>query len=277
MQGKIIKQISNDYTVKSDKEYICKARGKFRKMGISPLVGDNVIFDEKEKYILEILPRKNELQRPSIANIDNGIIITSLKKPYFDTNLLDKMLSIITYNNITPIIIFTKSDLLNETEFENFKEYFKYYKKIGYECYMNYELEKIKTIFKNKISVFTGQSGAGKSTLLNKLDKSLKLETNEISKALNRGKHTTRHTSLLKIEGGMVADTPGFSAVSFNDMTPALIRDNFIEFNQYKDKCKYRDCMHYKEDKCEIKDKVKTKEILKSRYDNYINFITKGW
>ena len=276
MQGKIIKQISNDYTVKSDKEYICKARGKFRKMEVSPLVGDNVIFDEKEKYILEILPRKNELRRPSIANVDNGIIITSLKKPSFDTNLLDKMLTIISYNNITPIIIFTKSDLLSKKELAEFKVYFNYYKKIGYECYMNYELDKIKKIFKNKVSVFTGQSGAGKSTLLNKLDESLRLETNEISNALNRGKHTTRHTSLLLIEGGMVADTPGFSAVSFGEMTPDLIRDNMLEFNKYRDKCKYRDCMHYKEDKCEVKEKVKTGEILKSRYDNYINFITKG-
>lgn len=276
MQGKIIKQISNDYTVKADNEYVCKARGKFRKMEVSPLVGDNVIFDENEKYILEILPRKNELQRPSIANIDRAIIITSLKEPSFDTNLLDKLLTIITYNNIIPIIIFTKGDLLSKEELKEFKKYFDYYKKIGYECYMNNELGKIKKIFKDKVSVFTGQSGAGKSTLLNNLDKTLKLETGGISKALNRGKHTTRHTSLLEIEGGLVADTPGFSALSFNEMTPDLIRDNFIEFNKYRDKCKYRDCMHYREDKCEIKKKVGEEEILQSRYDNYINFITKG-
>ena len=275
MQGKIIKQISNDYTVKSDKEYVCKARGKFRKIGLSPLVGDDVIFDEREKYILEILPRRNELKRPSVANVDMGIIITSLKEPDFDTNLLDKMLAIINYNNITPVIIFTKSDLLTEEELESFEEYFNYYKKIGYDCYMNYDIKNIKKIFGGKVSVFTGQSGAGKSTLLNNLDTTLKLETNEISKALNRGKHTTRHTSLLEIEGGLVADTPGFSAVSFDEMTPDLIRDNFIEFSKYRDKCKYRDCMHYKEDNCEIKEKVKTKEILKSRYNNYINFITK--
>lgn len=277
MQGKIIKQISNDYTIKSgDKEYICKARGKFRKMEISPLVGDEVIFDENDNYILKILPRKNELTRPSIANIDKAILITSLKQPDFDTNLLDKLLTIITYNNITPVIIFTKSDLLTKEELENFKTYFDYYKKIGYDCYMNYELDEIKKIFKNKVSVFTGQSGAGKSTLLNNLDKTLNIKTAEISLALNRGKHTTRHTSLLEIEGGLVADTPGFSALSFGEMTNDLIRDNFIEFNNYREKCKYRDCMHYKEDECEIKNKVAEKEILQSRYDNYINFITKG-
>lgn len=276
MQGKIIKQISNDYTVKSKNiEYICKARGKFRKMEVSPLVGDEVIFDEKENYILEILPRKNELQRPSIANIDEAIIITSLKGPDFDTHLLDKLITIINYNNIKPVIIFTKSDLLTKKEIKEFKEYFDYYKKIGYEVYMNYEVDKIKKIFKNKVSVFTGQSGAGKSTLLNNLDKTLNIETNEISKALNRGKHTTRHTSLLEIEGGLVADTPGFSSVDFHDMTNDLIRDNFIEFNKYRHNCKYKDCMHYKEDDCEIKRQVERNNILKSRYDNYINFITK--
>ena len=141
---------------------------------------------------------------------------------------------------------------------------------------MNYEKEKIIKIFKNKVSVFTGQSGAGKSTLLNNLNKNLKLETNEISKALNRGKHTTRHTTLLEVGEGLVADTPGFSALTFNEMTNDLIRDNFIEFNKYREKCKYRDCMHYKEDKCEIKNKVNEEVILKSMYDNYINFITKG-
>lgn len=277
MQGKIIKQISNDYTVKANNiEYDCKARGKFRKMEVSPLVGDEVDFDEKEKYILNIIPRKNELNRPRIANVDQAIIITSLKQPDFDTNLLDKLLCIITYNNIKPIIIFTKSDLLTKEELNNFKEYFNYYKKIGYDCYMNYELDKIIKIFKDKVSVFTGQSGAGKSTLLNNLDKSLNIKTNEISKALNRGKHTTRHTSLLEVGEGLVADTPGFSALSFGEMTNDLIRDNFIEFNNYRQKCKYKDCMHHKEDDCEIKNKVKEKVILQSRYDNYINFIIKG-
>lgn len=274
MQGRIIKQISNDYTVKTpSQEYICKARGKFRNMEISPLVGDFVEIDEKNNYILDILPRKNELKRPKIANIDMAIIITSLKKPNFDTNLLDKLLAIIIFNNIKPVIIFTKSDLLNKEELNSFKTYFEYYKKIGIDVYMNYETDKIKTIFQNKVSVFTGQSGAGKSTLLNNLDKNLNLKTNEISEALNRGKHTTRHTELLEIYGGLVADTPGFSSLDFNDMTKGDIRDSTIEFNSYRKDCKYSDCMHYKEDKCEIKNKVGDGTILQSRYDNYINFI----
>ena len=272
MIGKIIKQISNDYTVQTDKIHICKPRGKFRNMNITPLVGDEVVIND-EDYILEIMPRKNELKRPPIANIDKAIIITSLKSPDFSSNLLDKLLTIIEYNNIKPVIIFTKKDLLTEEEYKILKQYIEYYKKIGYEVYLNDELDKIRKIFKDSVSVFTGQSGAGKSTLLNKLDITLNLKTNEISKALNRGKHTTRHTELLEIAGGLVADTPGFSAIDFNDMTSDDIRDNFIEFNKYRDECEFRDCSHTHERKCKIKEKVEDGTILKSRYENYLKFI----
>ncbi len=274
MQGIITKQISNDYTVVTkEKIKVCKARGKFRKLNITPLVGDKVIIDEENNYILEVLPRKNSLVRPAIANIDQAIIITSLKKPDFSSNLLDKLLTIIEYNNIKPIIIFTKADLLTEQEFENLNKYINYYKKIGYEVYINNQIDQIKTIFKNKTSVFAGQSGAGKSTLLNKLNIHLNLKTSEISLALNRGKHTTRHSELLKVEGGLVADTPGFSAIEFTGMSKSDIRDNFIEFNNYRHDCKFNNCMHDKEIKCKIKEKVEDGTILKSRYENYLNFI----
>ena len=276
MEGKIIKQISNDYTILSDKLYICKARGKFRNLGLTPLVGDEVIFDEKDNYILDILPRKNELIRPSIANIDMCIIITSLKKPDFSSNLLDRFLVICEYNRVKPIIIFTKYDLLNNEEKTNFENIKNYYKKIGYEIYINTDIDNIKKIFKDKVSVFTGQSGAGKSTLLNKLDPNLNLKTAEISLALNRGKHTTRHTELLNLCDGLVADTPGFSALDFIGMSKEDIRDNFIEFNLYRDKCKFRDCYHIHEKECKVKEKVNDGTILKSRYENYINFIKWG-
>ena len=275
MQGKIIKQISNDYTVSvNKKKYICKARGKFRNLRLTPLVGDEVIINE-ENYILEILPRKNELKRPSISNIDEAIIITSLKHPDFSSNLLDKLLVVIEYNNIKPIIIFTKKDLLSKEEYESLKPYIKYYKNIGYDVYMNDEIEKISKIFKDKVSVFTGQTGAGKSTLLNKLNKNLNLKTNEISLALNRGKHTTRHTELLEVKEGLVADTPGFSALEFNEMTNEDIRDNFIEFNKYRHDCNFNDCMHNQENKCKIKEKVEDGTIIKSRYENYLKFISR--
>lgn len=272
MIGKIIKQISNDYTVKTlDGVFVCKARGKFRNQGITPLVGDEVKI--QDNYIMEVLPRKNELYRPSICNIDEVIIVTSLKNPDFSSNLLDKLIVNVEFNNINPIIIFTKSDILSEGEFEFLKCYIDYYKRIGYDVYFNYEIDKIKKIFKNKICVFTGQTGAGKSTLLNKLDSSLNLKTDEISMALGRGKHTTRHTELLEICGGMVADTPGFSALDFKDMSSSDIRDNFVEFNIYRDKCKFRDCMHVSEVGCEIIKKVDDGTILKDRYDNYLKFI----
>ncbi len=273
MQGIIIKNISNDYTILANNtKYICKARGKFRKENITPLVGDNCIFDHEKKYITEILPRKTELVRPPVANIDQAIIITSVKEPEFSSNLLDKLLCIIEYNNIKPIICFTKLDLLKEEETEEINKTIEYYKHIGYQVYKNTELEKIKTIFKNKITVFTGQSGAGKSTLLNKLEATLNLKTNEISKALGRGKHTTRHVELMEIFDGLIADTPGFSSISFIGMNNQDIRDNFIEFNKYRDKCEYKDCMHISEKNCEIKRQLENNNILESRYENYIKF-----
>ena len=274
MQGKIVKQISNDYTVKSlDGEFVCKARGKFRNLGLSPIVGDEVVFDEKEKYILDILPRRSELHRPVIANVDVVLIITSLKRPYFSSNLLDKFLVICEYNRVKPVIVFTKADLLTKDEKKEFEPIMNYYKKIGYEVYMNDDISSIKKVFLNKVSVFTGQSGAGKSTLLNKIKPDLNLKTGEISIALNRGKHTTRHTELIELCGGLVADTPGFSALDFNGMSKEDIRDNFIEFNLYRDGCQFRDCFHIHEKKCMVKEKVLDGSILKSRYNNYINFL----
>lgn len=270
MEGKIIRVLSNDYTVLTDIDtYICKCRGKFRNQNITPLVGDNVIFDDKNNYIMEIKSRKNELVRPPVSNIDQAVIITNVK-PEFNTNLLDKLLCIIEYNNIKPIICFTKLDLLNEFELIEIKEKIDYYKKIGYEVYDNSELDDIKKIFKNKTTVFTGQTGAGKSTLLNRIDSTLDLKTDEISKALGRGKHTTRHVELLNICGGLVADTPGFSSLYFYNMKKTDIRDNFIEFNKYKEKCEYRDCMHLNEEKCGIKN---NENILDTRYNNYVNFV----
>ena len=275
MVGKIIKQLSNDYTVKTESGLIvCKPRGKFKKLGITPLVGDNVEIDENNKYILEILERKNELERPSISNVDQAVIVTSVKIPNFSSNLLDKLLTIIEFNNIKPIICFTKLDLLEEEELKEIKNIQNYYRKIGYEVYNNYD-DGLKNIFKDKITVFAGQSGAGKSSLLNKLDDSLNIEIGEVSVALGRGRHTTRHTELIEVLGGLIADTPGFSAINFSGMTNEDIRDNFIEFNEYRDLCEYKDCMHVNEKKCAIKDNLEKNNILESRYNNYLKFIEK--
>lgn len=274
MNGIIIKQISNDYTVKIDDGnlVVCKPRGKFRKLNITPLVGDRVVIDYDNKYILEILKRTNELIRPSIANIDQAVIITSVHIPNFSSNLLDKLLVTIEYNNVVPIICFTKLDLVDDTTKEEIEKYIEYYKKIGYQVYKNTD-EELKNIFKDKITVFAGQSGAGKSTLLNRLDNSLNLETGEVSTALGRGKHTTRHVELINVLDGLIADTPGFSSLDFSTMTKEDIRDNFIEFNKYRDDCEYKDCMHKNESNCEIKRRVDSNDILNSRYLNYLKFI----
>lgn len=274
MRGRIIKNISNDYTIDNNgKLYTCKPRGKFRLNNQIPLVGDIVEFDEINNYILNIESRKNELIRPSIANVDMAVIVTSVKNPNFDTHLLDKSLTIISYNNITPVIYFTKLDLLTNEESKNIEVYIDYYKRIGYLVAKN--KEELMTIIKNKTVVFTGQSGAGKSTLLNKINPKLDLKTDEISLALGRGKHTTRHTELYDINNTYIADTPGFSKLDFIGMNSIDIRDNMKEMFDNLENCKYADCMHINEDGCYIKKMLEKKEILESRYNNYRNFINR--
>ena len=274
MEGIIIKNISNDYLVRcNDQDYLCKARGKFRQMKQSPLVGDRVIIDKDNCYILEILSRKNYLIRPSVSNIDQAIIVVSVKRPELDTYLLDKLLTIISYSNIEPIICFTKLDLLNDLEREKINKYVDYYKKIGYSVVINSDRESILRLLKDKITVLAGQSGAGKSSLINRLDSSLELKTDDISLALNRGKHTTRHTELYEINHGYIVDTPGFSDISFMGMSKIDIRDNMREMFDFLHDCKYRDCLHVKEDGCCVIEKVHDGEILESRYQNYCSFL----
>lgn len=268
MEGQIVKILSNLYFVNSNgKIYECHSRGKFRNDKITPTVGDYVKFDDVNNYILEILSRKNTLIRPLVSNIDQAFIVTSCKSPDFSSNLLDKLLVILEFNNIKPIICLTKKDLLTKKELKEIKKIKKYYQKIGYTVLWNNNLFRIKRLFKNKTTVFTGQTGAGKSSLLNKLDRNLSLETGEISKALGRGKHTTRHVELLELFKGKVLDTPGFSSISFDDLELEDIRNGFIEFSNYS--CLYADCMHLKEKECKVVEACKSGKILSSRYDNY--------
>lgn len=274
MEGQIVKILSNLYFVNSEgKIYECHSRGKFRNDKITPTVGDYVKFDDKNNYILEILPRKNTLERPLVSNIDQAFIVTSCKSPDFSSNLLDKLLVVLEYHDIKPIICLTKKDLLTSSEKKEMKQIKKYYEKIGYKVLWNTNLFRIKRLFKNQTTVFTGQTGAGKSSLLNKLNKRLKLETGEISKALGRGKHTTRHVELIELFKGKVLDTPGFSAIDFSKMNNEDIRDCFKEFKKYD--CPYQDCMHLKEKECRIKEEVKKGNIMESRYENYQNFVTR--
>lgn len=274
MKGQIIKIISNDYFVSTNNTtYTCKARGKLKNDNITPQVGDYVIFDIENKYILEVLERKNSLKRPNVANIDQAFIITSLKHPDFSTNLLDKLLVISLANNITPVICLTKKDLLTKEEYNKLKSIIKYYKSLGFKVLYNTNTYRIKKQFKNKTTVFTGQTGSGKSTLMNKLDKKLNFETNEISYALGRGKHTTRYVTLVELNKGKVLDTPGFSAIDLNEFTNEQIKDCFIEFEKFN--CPYKDCLHINEKDCKVKDAYKNNLILNSRYENYKKFIEK--
>ena len=272
MNGQVIRVISNLYTVKAgDQLYGCRARGKFRIDNITPIVGDNVVIDIDNNIILDILPRKNELDRPVIANVDSAIIVTSLKKPNLDLVLLDKLISIITYHNIEPAIVLTKADLISEESKKTVDDLKNYYEMIGINVFYNTELAEIKRFVKNKIVVLAGQTGAGKSSLLNRLDEDLNIETNEISEALGRGKHTTRHVELYEIGEGFVADTPGFSALDLKDISKEELKFTFVEFDNSD--CKFRDCLHKKEVGCKVKEMVEKKEILQSRYDNYLKFL----
>lgn len=270
-KGIIIKINSTIYTVKSDNNtFNCVLRGKFRYDKITPYVGDRVLFNKEDLVINEILERDNYLNRPPVANIDYNIIVTSLKKPNYNSTLLDKLISISEINNIKPILLFTKIDLASKSELKEYKKIIKYYKSIGYNVFTNKRINKLKRIIKNKIVTVSGQTGAGKSTFINKLDSSLNLKTNEISESLGRGKHTTRMVELYNINNIYIMDTPGFSQIDFNKEDIDKIKDSFIEFNN---NCLFKDCKHIKEQGCNVIDRVNNNIILKSRYDNYIRFI----
>lgn len=275
-QGLVTRIISEQFTVETNNQKNnCKICGKLKNNNQYPVVGDIVEYDYENQYILKILPRKNKLIRPNVANIDQAFIITTVK-PELDTILLDKLLTIISYNKIKPIICFTKIDLLNDQELENIKQIMAYYQSINYTVITNQNKNNIIPLLKDKLSVFTGQSGSGKSTLLNNLDQSLELKIDEISQSLGRGKHTTRHTELYALYDGYVVDTPGFSSIDITQLSKIEIRDNMNEMFDNLDNCKYRDCMHKLEDGCYIKEMYQENKILKTRYENYLYFIDKG-
>lgn len=274
MEGLITKILSEKCFVKTNNEVvICGMRGKFRTQKLLPLVGDKVIIDKEKGIIEKILPRCNMLRRPSVANITQGLIVASLKRPDLDTNLIDKVLVELEFNNIKPIICFTKADLLTANEKKEINKITSYYKKL-YPVYFNDDINNIKKIFKDEITVFIGQTGAGKSTLLNLLDANLHLKTDEISEALGRGKHTTRHVEIIDMLEGSILDTPGFSALEFPNMMKIEIRDAFIEFKDFP--CPYRDCMHIKEDDCMVKRAVNEGKIADFRYQNYLDLVKTG-
>ncbi|GEN30383.1 ribosome biogenesis GTPase [Cerasibacillus quisquiliarum] len=281
-EGRIMKALSGFYYVQSGEElYACKGRGLFRKQKITPLVGDFVVFDksaDSEGYIQEIKPRKTELSRPPIANVDQAMIVSSVNMPPFSSLLLDRFLVFIESKQIQPIIVINKVDLADEEELEMIKEYKTIYEKVGYRVLLfsakqRDDMMDIKTLFQEKITVFAGQSGVGKSSILNAIKPSLTLETAHISKSLGRGRHTTRHVELLNINGGLVADTPGFSVVDFSHISKEELGLCFPEIKTLQHYCKFRGCLHDKEPGCAVKNAVNSKEIATYRYNHYLQFL----
>ena len=271
-QGQIVKILSDTHFVNwNGNLFECKCRGKFRNARVTPLVGDYVEFDKEKQVIEKILPRRNAFDRPLVSNIDQAFLITSVKHPDFSTNLLDKLLVVMELHHVRPIICLTKLDLLTRSERKEMKKIMHYYRKLGYRVLTNRNLWQIKMLFRHKTSVFTGQTGAGKSSLLNRLNSKLQLETGEISLALGRGKHTTRHVELLELFGGKVLDTPGFSSLEFKNYSKEQIRDAFVEFRKFP--CDFKDCMHLKERHCGVKDALDSGYILPSRYENYVKIL----
>lgn len=272
IKGLIIRQISNQYQVYYDGQVLdCVAMGKLR-LDKSPKVGDYVLVNqfENQNGIEQILERKNEMIRPSIANVDQVIILMSSVEPQFSNKLLDRLISMVEYHHINPVIVITKMDLINdELNFEIAK-----YRNLGYTVILSgigFDHSDFDTLFKDKVSVLTGNSGVGKSSLINRLNPDFNLRTQITSKALGRGKHTTRHTQLYAINGGWVADTPGFSSLSFVGFDKHILKNTFIEFKQYQ--CKYMDCIHQNEPDCGVKQALSKHEIEQSRYENYLEIL----
>lgn len=279
--GRIIKALSGFYYVQSeDGVYQCRGRGLFRNQKITPLVGDFVEFDKKdamEGYVITIKPRKNELVRPPIANVDRAFILSSAIEPSFSSLLLDRFLVLIESKNIEPIIIVSKIDVLPEKDRAIIENYAATYRAIGYKVELvsskePFETQGMEAYLRDGVSVIAGQSGVGKSSLLNALKPELQIKTDDISKSLGRGKHTTRHVELMQLFGCLVADTPGFSALELNQIELDDLGDLFPEMRERKDNCKFRGCMHNKEPKCAIKEAVEDGEISQFRYDHYLAF-----
>lgn len=276
MKGTIIKILSKDYTLHlQDGKNVTAMTFKKARLDIRPVIGDEVECEchDGQWGITKVLPRRNMLYRPACANIDQVLIVMSVKDPDFSAVLVDRLSFLIVHAGMQPMLCITKCDLgINEETEERIREYEAGPMKVirTGKDFLDPELA---GILKGKVTVLTGQSGAGKSSLLNKLEPSFHLATQEISKALGRGKHTTRHSELHEVAGGLVADTPGFSSLDFSRMSAEDLADSVLEFRPYTGTCRFNDCVHQNEPGCSIKQAVEEGRIPRVRYQNYLEIL----
>lgn len=276
LTGLIVKAISGFYYIEAaDGLYECKARGSFRRQGVSPAVGDNAeitVFDDGTAALENILPRRNYIVRPPLANLDRLFIVASSADPQPSTFMIDKITAVAFSKGIEPVVVFTKSDLADCSELVEI------YAKAGiraltYSVHSGGEGEELISLLENKISAFTGNTGVGKSSLLNSLFPGLDIATGEISKKLGRGRHTTRHSELYKLGGGYVADTPGFGTVDierYEMVKKDEIAFCFPEFHDYLDRCRFTSCSHTCEKGCAVLDALERGEISPSRHASFV-------
>ncbi len=276
IKGRIIRLISNRYQILLDDKNIIDAiaSGKLR-LKMAPKTGDIVHLEiREEKYMItDILERFNDLRRPAISNIDQMLIVVSAKDPDFSVSLVDQMMVMSNYHNVKPILIVSKIDLLDKDDEINIL--IDNYKKSGYKVLKSgkdQDTTQIEALVANKFSVLSGQSGVGKSTLLNRINPDFEIKTQEISQALGRGKHTTRHVQFLPVGSGWVADTPGFSKIDLTVLTIEDLRDSMFEFEKYSQHCRFSDCFHINEPGCAVISAVEDDFIPKERYENYVKF-----
>lgn len=292
LKGTIVKALSGYYYVRAEdatpnaETVQCRARGVFKNKGISPLVGDEVMFsltENGEGTVEEILPRTSELIRPPVANVDLAILVFSVTEPSLNLQLLDKFLVHIEHAGIPAVLCLSKQDLENdglETEEAQAAaaSVQRIYRKLGYEVFgtssrLGEGVDSLHERLKGHVAVFAGQSGVGKSSLLNAIVPGLELETNAISNRLGRGKHTTRHVELIEIGGGLVADTPGFSQLDFTELGIEDLGYCFVEMRELSPECKFRGCTHVHEPGCAVLAAVEAGDIEPSRHEHYLLFM----